>query len=70
MDLKVGDVFILRLPCYTYRIKIISINDFRPPDMKYGCDIMIDGSNHNGIDFFGDDFFETYKNNLERIKEY
>lgn len=70
MNVNVGDVFILRLPCYTYRIKVISVNDYRPPDMKYACDIMVDGRQVDGVEFFGDDLFERYENNLERIKEY
>lgn len=35
-----------------YKVEILNINEYRPPEVKYACDI---------IDPYGNSYFSTYK---------
>ena len=67
---KTGDHYILHSEDGNdYDIKIINVNEYRPPDMLYATDIYCDGKSWcNDIVFLGDYFFELYKNRLEKIR--
>lgn len=71
MEIKVGDKFIFHSKNgMDYRIEIVSVNEFREPSMKYGCDIWDGNSVYAGdVTFIGDDFFNEFKKQLERIKD-
>lgn len=68
MDIKNGDKFKFNSDNgHVYDIEIININDYREPDMKYGCDIYDEKGTYAGdVIFIGDDFF---KNNKEKLKK-
>jgi len=58
--IKEGDKFVLHSSNgMDYNIKVININNFREPEMKYACDV-IDGNGicSDDVMFFGDDFFK------------
>ena len=60
MEVKVGDKYILHSENgMDYNIKIVSINDFRPDDSKYGADVYDGNGIYAGdVMFFGDDFLQ------------
>lgn len=68
--MQVGDCYILHSENgMDYKIKIVNINYFRPPDMIYGADVYDENGNHPGdVMFFGDNFFENNKDRLDKIK--
>lgn len=72
MEVKVNDKYILHSKNgMDYRIEIININEFREPSMKYGCDIWDGNGVYAGdVTFVGDDFFNNYKNQFERIEDW
>lgn len=52
-----------------YKIRVININEFRDPWMKYGCDIWDGNGTYVGdVVFMGDDFFNEFKDRFEKIK--
>ena len=66
---KENDKFILHSSNgMDYKIEIVSVNDFRPPEERYGCD-MYDGNGVYAGDvlFFGDDFFN--QECVEKVSE-
>ena len=71
MKVKVGNKFIFHSKNgMDYQIEIVSINEFRDPSMKYGCDIWDGNGTYAGdVTFVGDDFFNNYKNQFERIED-
>lgn len=53
-----------------YTIKIVNVNEYREPSMRYAADVWDDEGNYPGdVTFFGEDFFEKNKNKLEKIDE-
>ena len=71
MEVKVNDKYIFHSKNgMDYRIEIVSVNEFREPSMKYGCDIWDGNGVYAGdVAFFGDDFFNDFKNQFERIED-
>ena len=70
MEIKVNHHFIFHSKNGDYRIKVININNYREPSMKYGCDVWDGNGNYAGdVTFVGDDFFDNYKEQLERIED-
>ena len=71
MEIKVDDEFIFHSKNgMDYRIEIVSVNEFREPSMKYGCDIWDGNGVYAGdVAFLGDDFFNDFKNQFERIED-
>lgn len=71
MEIKVNDKFVFHSENgMDYRIKVININNYREPSMKYGCDVWDRNGNYAGdVTFLGDDFFDKYENQLERIED-
>lgn len=59
MDINLDDKFILHKPNRTdLRIKVVNINDFRPPDMKFALEVFDENGNaFDDVCFVGDDFF-------------
>jgi hypothetical protein len=55
---KVGDKYILHSSNgMDYDIEIINVNNFRPPEEKYGADVYDGNGVYAGdVMFFGDDF--------------
>jgi len=46
------------------------INNYRDPCEKYGCDIWDGNGTYMGdVTFVGDDFFNNYENQFERIED-
>lgn len=72
MEVKVGDKFIFHSANgMDYRINVISINEYREPSMRYGCDIWNRNAvNIGDVTFVGDDFFDQFKNQFERIENW
>lgn len=72
MEIQKGDRFILHATNgVDYEIEILSVSDYRPPDMKYAMDIMVDGRNiYSDIIFQGDDWFnhQNIKSRLEKVE--
>lgn len=61
---NVGDRFTYSKDGINYNIKIVSVNKFREPSLKYGADICAcNGSYADDVVFFGDDFL----NKCERV---
>lgn len=60
MEVKVGDKYILHSENgMDYNIEIVSVNDFRPDDSKYGADVYDGNGIYAGdVMFFGDDFLQ------------
>lgn len=60
MEVKVGDKYILHSENgMDYNIKIVSVNNFRPDDSKYGADVYDGNGIYAGdVMFFGDDFLQ------------
>lgn len=71
MEIKVNDKFVFHSENgMDYQIKVININDYREPSMKYACDIWDGNGNYAGdVTFVGDDFFNNYESQFERIKD-
>lgn len=71
MEVKVSDKYIFHSKNgMDYRIEIVSVNEFREPSMKYGCDIWDGNGVYAGdVAFLGDDFFNEFKNQFERIEK-
>lgn len=70
MEIKVNDKFIFHSKNGDYRIEVININNYREPSMKYGCDIWDENGIYVGdVAFVGDDFFNDYKDQFERIED-
>lgn len=66
MTVNIGDKFFLHGVNLLY--KIVNINDFRPSDMKYACDIFDEkGNSAFDVLFIGDDFFTANKDKIERV---
>jgi hypothetical protein len=67
MDIKVDDRFILHSENgKDYIVKVISVNEYRPPETKYACDVTLDGK------YVCDDFYfcgEEFFDKCERIEE-
>lgn len=56
---NVGDKFVYSKDGIDYHIKIISVNEFREPSIKYGADICVCNGNYaDDVVFFGDDFLD------------
>lgn len=55
---KIGDKYIFYSENgMDYNIKVININDFRPPETKYGADVFDSNGVYAGdVMFFGDEF--------------
>jgi hypothetical protein len=55
---KVGDIYILRSEDNIgYKIKIVNVNDFREPNMKYAIDVYNgNGMHFDDVMFVGDEF--------------
>ena len=67
--MKVNDKFKLSSENgYIYDCEVISVKDFRKPDMKYCIDIFLGGEYIGESFFIGDDFFDKYKDRIEIIK--
>ena len=67
---KVGDCYFLHSEDgNTYIIKIVNINEYRPPDMLYATDVYnSDGKKcWDDFVFLSDYFFELQKDRLEKI---
>lgn len=66
---KVGDHYILHSEDGNdYDIKIINVNEYRPPDMLYATNVYHNGKNcYDDIVFLGDYFFESRKDKLEKV---
>ena len=66
---KVGDHYILHSEDgHDYDIKIINVNEYRPPDMLYAADVYCNGKIcYNDLEFLGDSFFESQKDKLEKL---
>lgn len=60
---KVGDKYILYSgKDVSYYIKIVNVNDFREPNMKYAIDICNEnGTYFDDVMFVGDEFLSKYK---------
>ena len=71
MEIKVNDKFIFHSENgMKYRIEIININNYRDPCEKYACDIWDENGNYAGdVTFVGDDFFNNYESQFERIED-
>lgn len=72
MDIHIDDVFILHSSDGNdYKIVVVNINDFRPPDMKYAVDLYDKEGKHvsNDVFFIGDDFFEGNKSKISIIHD-
>ena len=71
MEIRMNDTFLFHsLNGMDYKIRIVSINNYREPLYKYGCDILDENGNYVGSGlFFGDDFFETNKDKIEKAEE-
>jgi len=71
MEIKVNDKFVFHSESgMNYQIKVININNYREPSMKYACDIWDGNGNYAGdVTFVGDDFFNNYEERLERIED-
>lgn len=71
MEIKINDKFVFRSRNgMDYRIEVININNYREPSMKYGCDVWDGNGNYAGdVTFVGDDFFDDYEGQFERIKD-
>ena len=69
MDIKVNDVFILHsADGKDYKIKVASVNDYRPPDQRYALDVYNDQGQYAGdVIFMGDDFFLLNQEKLDKI---
>lgn len=67
---NVGDSFIFHSDNGTkYEIKIININDYREPSMRYGCDIYNEtGCQYDDVLFIGDDFLKKNKSKIEKLR--
>lgn len=52
-----GDKFVLHSSNgHDYDIQIHNVNEFRPPEMRYGIDVYVEGYHCNTMEFCGDDF--------------
>lgn len=71
MEIKVNDKFIFHSENgMDYQIKIININEYREPSMKYACDVLDGNGTYAGdVAFVGDDFFNDYEDQFERIED-
>ena len=71
MEIRINDTFLFHSSNgMDYKIRIVSINNYREPSYKYGCDIWDGDGNYAGdVLFFGDDFFETNKDKIEKAEE-
>lgn len=67
---KVGDHYILHSEDGNdYDIKIINVNEYRPPDMLYATNVYCNGKScYDDIVFLSDYFFESQKNKLEKMR--
>lgn len=67
---KVGDYYILHSENGNdYNIKIINVNEYRPPDMRYATDVYFNGKScYDDVVFLSDYFFESQKNKLEKMR--
>lgn len=65
--IKVGDKFVFRSELAGAKIpfRVININEFRPPDMKYGIELAIPNSD---AFFVGDEWFEKHNDQIERME--
>ena len=72
MEIEKGDRFILHATNgIDYEIENLGISDYRPPDMKYAMDVMVDGKHiYSDIVFQGDDWFDhpNIKPRLEKVE--
>lgn len=72
-NIKVGDWFKFNSSTPTpygksFEIKVVNINNFREPSMRYGVDIYDqNGLCEGDIKFVGDDFFKINKEKLTKI---
>ena len=57
--ISIGDKYIFHSEnVHDYDVNVVNINDFRPPEMKYGCDVYDDNGTYAGdVMFFGEEFF-------------
>lgn len=70
MNINVWDKFILHSAAKKdVFIKVVNVNDYRPPDWKYALDVYDDKGHAPDYLFFGDDWFEENKEKLEKIEE-
>lgn len=70
MIIKIGDKFLLHSSDgLKYTIVIVNINDFRPPDMIYACNVFNEKGYlcNQDLMFIGDDFFSINKEKLEKL---
>lgn len=60
---KVGDKFVFHSENgLDYDVYIINVNDFRPPDMKYGADVYdCNGTYAGDVMFLGEEFLAKCK---------
>ena len=71
IEIKVNDKFIFHSENgMDYRIEVININNYRDPWDKYGWDSWDGNGTYAGdVTFVGDDFFDKYANQFERIED-
>ena len=72
MEVKVNDKYIFHSKNgMDYRIEVISVNEFRDPSMKYGCDVWDGNGAYAGdVTFVGDDFFNEHRTQLETVEDW
>lgn len=68
--MQVGDWYILHSENgMDYKIEIININYYRPPEMLYAVDVYDENGNHSeDVTFLGDEFFKRNINKLDKVK--
>lgn len=68
MEIRVGDKFILHSSDgIGYGLVVENINDHRPPDEKYAVTSSGPAGVYPDFLFYGDDFFEKWKERLEYV---
>lgn len=65
MNINVNDEYVLHSENgMDYTIKVIGVSNYRPPELKYACDVYDGNGNYAGdVMFFGEEFF----NGCEKI---
>lgn len=71
MEIRINDTFLFHSSNgMNYKIRIVNINSYREPSERYACDVWDGNGNYAGdVMFFGDDFFETNKDKIEKVEE-
>ena len=71
MEIRINDTFLFHSSnVMDFKIRIVNINNYREPSEKYACDVWDEYGTYAGdVMFFGDDFFETNKDKIEKVEE-